>query len=183
MKLSQLKPNAKNPRKISNDQLARLKESIKQDPEFMVLRPIVYDSSDKNKILGGNMRFKACKELGMSEIPDEWAKDGADLTDDKKRRFILVDNAPEGMSGEWETSILLDEWELPELEDLGFDADFLDVDNIEIVDEEEINHSENFIIKCSNSSEVAVIQAFFKVKSSKITFDKIVFFINENSNS
>lgn len=128
MLLSELKLNKKNPRKISQAQFEKLKESIKRDPEFMVLRPIIFDSSDKNKILGGNMRFKACQELGMEEIPDDWVEDGKDLSPEQKKRFILVDNAPDGMSGEWETSILLDEWELPELEDLGFDIDSLGCD-------------------------------------------------------
>jgi hypothetical protein len=151
--LSKLKPNKKNPRKISPSQLSKLKDSISQDPEFMVLRPIVYDSSDNNKILGGNMRFKACKDLGMIEIPDEWTKDGAGLSEEKKRRFILVDNAPDGMSGEWDFDILKGEWELPELEGLGFDIDDFEMpggipENNKDIDEEDMANTQNECPKC-----------------------------------
>ena len=44
----------RNPRKIGTKQLQRLCDSIKRDPEFMVLRPIVVDN--KGVIIGGNQR-------------------------------------------------------------------------------------------------------------------------------
>jgi DNA modification methylase len=128
VKLSEIRPNERNPRKISPEQLEKLKESISNDPEFMLLRPIVYDSSDSNKILGGNMRYRACLELGMDELPEGWTRDGAFLTPEKKRRFILVDNAPEGMSGEWDFELLAEDWEMPELGDLGFDLEAMGFD-------------------------------------------------------
>jgi ParB-like chromosome segregation protein Spo0J len=56
----------------------------------MELRPIVVDSD--MMILGGNMRFKALKELGYKDIPDTWVKRADELTDDEKRRFIISDN-------------------------------------------------------------------------------------------
>lgn len=56
-----LRPHGRNPRRISASQLALLCDSIKRDPEFMRLRPIVYDAD--GAILGGNQRWKACKAL------------------------------------------------------------------------------------------------------------------------
>ena len=66
MKLSKLKLHPTNPRKIDPGALDKLKESIQRDPEFMVLRPIVYDAD--GTILGGNQRYRACKALGMKEV-------------------------------------------------------------------------------------------------------------------
>lgn len=119
MKISEIVKNPKNPRKIKGEQLNKLMESIQRDPEFMKLRPIVID--ENNMILGGNQRYTAIKKLGMKEIPDEWIARAENLTEEQRKRFILVDNGPEGMTGEWDFDALQAEWELPELESLGFD--------------------------------------------------------------
>ena len=123
IKLKDLKPNPKNPRIISEDQLEKLKNSIKRDPEFMKLRPIVHDGG---MILGGNMRYRACLALGKKEVPNSWVKDASDLTDEQKRRFIVVDNAPDGMTGDWDWEELSDEFDMEELADWGFSADELE---------------------------------------------------------
>lgn len=114
-----IRPHPRNPRKIAKDALSKLCESIQRDPEFMRLRPIVVDGDAQ--ILGGNQRWKACKALGFSELPDGWVVKADDLTDEQRRRFILVDNAPEGMAGGWDFDLLKTEWKLPELKELGFD--------------------------------------------------------------
>jgi hypothetical protein len=118
MKLNQIKPNPNNPRKITATQMKKLCESIKRDPEFMRLRPIVVDGD--GMILGGNQRYAACLEMGMAEVPDGWVVTASSLTEEQRRRFVLVDNAPEGMAGEWDFDILGADWELPELKELGF---------------------------------------------------------------
>ena len=112
-----IRPHPRNPRRIAQEALAKLCESIQRDPEFMRLRPIVVDA--EGQILGGNQRWKACKALGFAELPDGWVVKADDLTDEQRRRFILVDNAPEGMAGEWDFDILGADWDLPELGDLG----------------------------------------------------------------
>ena len=108
MKLHQIKPNPDNPRKIATEAMERLKESIRRDPEFMRLRPIVVDES--GTILGGNQRHAAITALGMTEIPDDWVRRADDLTDEQRRRFVIVDNGPEGMSGEWDLELLAADW-------------------------------------------------------------------------
>jgi hypothetical protein len=120
MKLSKIKPNPKNPRKISPEALDRLKRSIERDPGFMRLRPIVVDGD--GMILGGNQRYAAIKALGMKEIPAEWVKTAADFTEDQKKRFLIVDNSTPGMSGQWDSE-MLETWDADELEDLGLSAD------------------------------------------------------------
>ena len=96
-KLKDLKPNPENPRTISRVAFSRLKQSIARDPKFMVIRPIVID--ENNVIMGGHQRVRACISLGMKEVPDEWVRRADDLTDEEKRRFILLDNSPEEVSG------------------------------------------------------------------------------------
>jgi DNA modification methylase len=120
MKLHQIKPNPDNPRKIATEAMERLKESIRRDPEFMRLRPIVVDES--GTILGGNQRHAAITALGMTEIPDDWVCRADDLTDEQRRRFVIVDNGPEGMSGEWNLELLAADWGDVELEELGLEV-------------------------------------------------------------
>lgn len=119
IRLDTLKLNDRNPRTIKGAAFERLCESIKRDPQFMALRPIVVDEA--NVILGGNQRYRACQHLGMTEVPAAWVKVAADLTPEQRKRFVVVDNAPEGIAGEWDEDILAADWELPELEEMGFE--------------------------------------------------------------
>ncbi len=126
IKLATLRPNIgdikglpNNPRRISDKALRKLEQSIERDPEFMELRPIVVD--EQLSILGGNQRYRACLSLGMKTVPESWVRVRRGLSMEKKKRFILVDNAPEGMAGEWDKELLEEGWELPELEELGFE--------------------------------------------------------------
>lgn len=116
MKISSIKNNPNNPRKIRPEALEKLKDSIQRDPEFMVLRPIVVDEA--MVVLGGNQRLKAIKALGMKEIPDAWVQKAENLTPEQMRRFVLMDNL---QVGEWDVDLLKLDFELPELEELGFD--------------------------------------------------------------
>jgi DNA modification methylase len=126
VKLSEIRINERNPRKISQDQLEKLKESLKRDPEFMDLRPIVVDGD--GVVMGGNQRYKGLLELGYAEVPDSWVVKADNLSPEKLKRFILVDNAPDGMSGEWDFELLAEDWEMPELGDLGFDLEAMGFD-------------------------------------------------------
>jgi hypothetical protein len=121
-KISDLRLNPKNPRTATDAVILKLSESIKHDPQFMELRPIVTD--DDGTILGGNQRFKAIRDvLSMTEVPDTWVRKASDLTEEQKKRFVLVDNSPEGMSGSWDSEMLQLDYDLPELEALGFDLE------------------------------------------------------------
>jgi len=100
VKLSAFKPNGRNPRKISAAAFERLCKSIKRDPKFLELRPIVAD--ENNVVWGGNQRFKALQALGRKEVPVTWVMVRTDLTEQQKKRFALIDNAPEGAAGYWD---------------------------------------------------------------------------------
>ena len=117
MKVSQLKLNKKNPRKISPQQMEKLKASIQKFPKMMSLRPIVYDP-DTMEVLGGNQRLLAIRDLGMKEIPDDWAKSADELTEEEKREFIIRDNI---QAGDWDFEILSAEFGEFDLDELGLD--------------------------------------------------------------
>jgi len=114
MKLSAIHSNPTNPRFIKDDRFKKLVKSIEEFPKMMALRPIIVDAD--GMILGGNMRFKALKELKYKDIPDEWVKRADELTDEEKQRFIIEDNVP---FGEWDFNILANEWDAVQLAEWG----------------------------------------------------------------
>jgi len=137
MKLSEIHTNPSNPRLIKDDRFKKLVKSISEFPKMMELRPIVIDSN--MQILGGNMRFKALKELKYKDVPELWIKRADSLTDEEKQRFIIEDNVP---FGEWDFDILANEWDKEKLIEWGLElpTDFgvkLDAveDDYEIPDE------------------------------------------------
>jgi len=67
VKISEVKINPNNPRLIKDDKFKKLVKSIKDFPEMLNIRPIVVNK--EMIILGGNMRFKACIEAGLKEVP------------------------------------------------------------------------------------------------------------------
>lgn len=119
VKIEEILQNKENPRTIRDDKFKKLVKSIKEFPEMLDIRPIVVD--DNNIVLGGNMRLKACKEAGLKEIPIIRA---SDLTEEKKREFILKDNQS---YGEWDTK-LLETWGKDMLLNSGFEQwDLIDI--------------------------------------------------------
>lgn len=117
MKISKIKANPNNPRIIKDEKFNKLVKSISEFPKMMQLRPLVIN--EDNIVLGGNMRLKALKELGYKEIPDEWVKNAADLSEEEQRRFIIADNVGFG-EHDWE--LLSAEWDVEELADWGLDV-------------------------------------------------------------
>ena len=87
LKINELQVNTENPRHIKDEKFKKLVSSIIEFPEMLDLRPIVID--ENNVILGGNMRYRACKEAGLKEVPVKIAKG---LTDKQKKEFIIKDN-------------------------------------------------------------------------------------------
>ena len=73
-----------------------------------------------NIILGGNMRYKACKEIGLKEV---YIIQADDLDEKKAQEFIIKDNVG---FGEWDWDVLANDWDTDLLEDWGLD---LNIDN------------------------------------------------------
>lgn len=106
--INTIKINPNNPRIIKDDKFKKLVESVKSFPEMLDLRPIVVNKD--MIILGGNMRYKACKEAGLKEIPVIVANN---LTEEQEREFLIKDNVS---GGEWDWDMLANEWDQEELE-------------------------------------------------------------------
>lgn len=111
--INTIKANPSNPRVIKDDKFKSLVKSIKDFPEMLELRPIVVNS--ENIILGGNMRLRACKEAGLTEVPIIYA---SSLDRDKQNEFIIKDNVG---YGEWDWDTLANEWDADLLADWGLD--------------------------------------------------------------
>ena len=130
MKLSEIKVNKSNPRIIKDEKFKKLIKSLEDFPKMMEFRPIVVN--DDGMILGGNMRYRALLDLGYKEVPDNWVKKASDLTDDEKRRFIIVDNLS---FGEHDWDALANEWDSEELESWGLDLPGFDIEADNLGDE------------------------------------------------
>lgn len=114
MKINLIKPNPNNPRICKDDKFKKLVQSIKDFPQMLELRPIVID--ENNIVLGGNMRLRACNELGLKDVPTIYAKD---LTEEQKKEFIIKDNVG---FGEWNWDDLANEWDEELLVEWGLDV-------------------------------------------------------------
>ena len=137
--ITDIKPNPKNPRIIKDEKFAKLVQSLKDFPEMLEKRPLVCftDTDGKLVVLGGNMRLKAAKEVGLKELPvmlaDDW-------TEEQKQQFLIKDNVG---FGEWNWEELQQDWDVQQLCDWGLDvpkwAEGLDVNSMtdEDVDLEE----------------------------------------------
>lgn len=115
--IAEIKANPKNPRVIKDEKFAKLVKSLKDFPEMLEKRPLVCftDTDGKLVVLGGNMRLKAAKEIGLKELPviiaDDW-------TEEQKAQFLIKDNVG---FGEWNWDELQSDWDVAQLADWGLD--------------------------------------------------------------
>ena len=131
VKIKDIKNNPNNPRIIKDDKFKKLVASIREFPKMLEIRPIVVN--DDMIVLGGNMRLKAIKELGLTEAP---VIKISDLTDEQQRQFIIKDNAG---FGEWDWNMLANEWDTDELEKWGLDLpDFVNTELEAVEDDFEV---------------------------------------------
>jgi hypothetical protein len=87
-------------------------------------------------VLGGNMRLKACKEVGLKEI---YIVKANNLTEEQKDEFIVKDNVG---FGEWDWDILANSFDVDKLEDWGLDVPIDDqIDELEDGEEIELPQS------------------------------------------
>jgi ParB-like chromosome segregation protein Spo0J len=86
----ELKESSDNPREISAERFDALCHSLKQDPTMLEPRPII--ATPDGRVVAGNMRLRAAKEIGMEEVPVFIAE----LDDKKRREWMLRDNADYG---------------------------------------------------------------------------------------
>ena len=108
-----LKPATYNPRKISDEALAQLKESITR---FKMVDPIIVNSAPKRDgvVVGGHQRLRAAKELGHKTVPVVYVNIPS-IEKEKELNLRLNRN-----TGEWDFS-KLKAFDLELLLDIGFD--------------------------------------------------------------
>ncbi len=122
-----------NPRVIRDGNFKKLKQSITERPGFLALREIlVFKHGDKYVIIGGNMRYRACKELGYTEVPCKVIPEGATI--EELRAYCLIDNSS---FGEWDPEALASEWDAALL-----DACAIGLPEVETPSEDEVEHVE-----------------------------------------
>ena len=108
-----------NPRQLTKDQYQNLKDSITR---FGLVDPIIVNSNKdrKNIIVGGHQRVKVAKDMDIEYVPVL----EVDLTYDKERELNIRLNAN---TGEWDTDVLANMFDIDELQDWGFDDINLDL--------------------------------------------------------
>jgi len=144
----------KNPRLIKDAKFEKLKKSIEDNPEMLGMREVlVYPHGSKYVIIGGNMRFQACKELGFVTVPCKILD--KDTTAEQLRAITIKDNVGFGehdwelLANEWD-SVELEEWglevpnfEQPELTDYSDKNKEIDVDDLDGIMTIKLNYTED----------------------------------------
>lgn len=123
-----LKPNPNNPRIINDAKFKKLVKSIREFPTMLMLRPLIINN--EMVVLAGNMRLKACKEIGLKEVPIIKA---SNLTKEQEDEFLIKDNIS---SGVWDYDELANEWNDFDLINWGLDIPKFDTETIEEAQEE-----------------------------------------------
>lgn len=118
-KIKDLKEHEKNPRKITKDQMEKLKQSLKS---FNYVETIVINLD--NTILAGHMRIRALKALGRVKEEIEVRVPNRQLTPKEAEEYLIRSNKN---SGEWDWERLANEWEIPDLFNWGFTEDELQI--------------------------------------------------------
>lgn len=142
--IKKIKPNPNNPRTIDEESLKKLTKSIKDFPEMLQVLPIVIDKNFV--ILGGNMRYQAAVNAGLTTIP---VIQVTNWTEKKKNEFIIKDNVS---GGEWDLETLINDWDSKDLEDWGFDMSSFGPETE--TTSFEVKKNWNLIVECKSKKEM-----------------------------
>ena len=116
----------KNPRQIKDKRFKALKKSIEDAPEMLNLRElIVYPHGGKFVAVCGNMRLRACRELGYKELPCKVLDE--DTPPEKLREYAIKDNVP---FGEDDMDAFANEWDMAELENWGMELNITETQKL-----------------------------------------------------
>ena len=170
-----------NPRFISDGAFTTLVESVQRDTKFMQARGIVIwevpenikdthpkspfcNQAGKLIVIGGNQRYLALLQSNYDRIPDDFiilAKDKRDdkwWTPEEAERFLLLDNNPEGISGETDYQRLVDEFNREAMRMVGIDYSNTPLE----FQEEESAPVEEEVEKDENGEKDPVLDKFIK---------------------
>lgn len=147
-----------NPRFIKDERFTALKKSIEDAPEMLALRElIVYPHNGKFVIIAGNMRFRACKDLGYKEIPCKVLPE--DTPVEKLREYTIKDNIGFG-ADDWD--IIANEWDINELDGWGMELPDFEMNAEE---EEEEEKQKSFLVEIICNTEEEQSNAVEKINS------------------
>lgn len=108
----QLKGLPKNPRFFRDYRYEAMKRSIEESPEMLQLREIIVYPYPEGRyvVVCGNLRFRACKELGYTELPCKVLDVDTDVR--KLREYATKDNVN---FGENDLDAMTNDWDRGEL--------------------------------------------------------------------
>lgn len=108
----QLKGLPKNPRFSRDYRYDAMKRSIEESPEMLQLREIIVYPYPEGRyvVVCGNLRFRACKELGYTELPCKVLDVDTDVR--KLREYATKDNVN---FGENDLDAMTNDWDRGEL--------------------------------------------------------------------
>ena len=150
-----IKPYEKNPRK-NEKAIEKVAESLS---EFGWQQPIVVD--EDFIVLAGHTRLSAAKALGFSEVPVYVAKG---LSEAQKKSYRIADNKTSEYA-EWDKDLLtLTAFSLDEI--AKFSDDFLDWEDSEENEEEEIDHDD--LLKDLNSAHVKMVLLYLNTETEPV---------------
>jgi hypothetical protein len=113
----QLQGLPKNPRFFRDYRFEAMKKSIIDAPEMLELRElIVVPFGDRYVVVCGNLRLRACRELGYQELPCKVLPEGTDPKD--LRKYAAKDNLN---FGENDMDVIDNEWDKDELAGWGYE--------------------------------------------------------------
>lgn len=115
VKVKDLKPFERNPRRITEKDYERLKKSLTENgyhQRVLVTKDL--------RVLGGHQRIRALKELGIKEVavlvPNK------ELSSEEFKRLLIQDNLP---FGSWDFDLLSADFSIEELTDFGMPQEWL----------------------------------------------------------
>lgn len=119
IKIEDINPSKYNPRKITDEELSGLRESLKK---FGFVEPLIINKRSGN-LVGGHMRTKAAELEGYTEIPVTYV----DLSDVEEKALNVALNSP-AIQGKFDNEILkelleeIKEVDSESFDDLRFDV-------------------------------------------------------------
>ena len=157
LKLSDIHPYERNPRKITQKAVDDCAESIRQ---CGYKAKIIVD--ENNVIIAGHTRLQALQKLGWKEAE---VQRETDMTEEQKRKYRLLDNKT-AENGQWDFELL--DWELEDLDfneyDFGFDVGDINWEDVGDVAKEYVEPDQQKL-RCPVCGAIDDKMRFKKVKA------------------
>ena len=161
VKITEVITNPNNPRLIKDDKFRKLVKSIQDFPDMLNVRPIVVNKD--MVVLGGNMRLKAIKEAGHTEV----AVEIVDWNEQQQKEFIVKDNVG---YGEWDWDDLANNWDSELLNEWGLDVPNFNIEGFADKNKElsldDVNDSMSITLKYTEDEYYLVKEQLLKIAST-----------------